>query len=206
MNLRTILASLLCLVLFIQVASAAEPPKPSVEPTRVAVANPAKIFNDMQELKDLRAKMESDKKLLEGIDSEKRQKLRSLEEARNALKPETPQYKEKNEELLKAAIEFETWGRLNQANFQREQKMQLKIMYQKIEDAIGEIAKQKGFDLVIVDQRAELPDELDKLNMDQLRTIINSRTVLFSDPKNDISSDVLALLDQRYRGGNKPQQ
>ena len=178
----------------------------AAEPTRVAIANPARIFNEMQELKDLRIKMDSEKKLLEGVDLEKRQKMQALEAARNALKPETPQYQEKNSDLLRATIEYETWGRLNNANFQREQKMQLKLVYGKIEEAVAEIAKQKGFDLVISDQRSDIPDDLDRMNMDQLRSIINSRTVLFSAATVDISNDVLALLDAKYRGAAKPQQ
>ena len=195
---KRIIAALLGLVVL--TASAAM----AAEPTKVAVANTAKIFSEMQELKDLKAKMESERKLLEGVDREKREKINALKSARDALKSDTPQYQDKNAELLKAAIEYETWGKLNQANFQREQKLQMKMLFQRIQDAVAEIAKQKGFDLVLTDQRPDLPDDIENMTVDQLRSLINARTVLFANEKVDISNDVLALLDSKYRAGAKP--
>lgn len=189
----------LCLVAFCASAASA------AEPIKVAIANPGRIFSEMQELKDRRAKMESEKNLLEGVDREKREQIKAMEAARDALKVETPQYQEKNAELLKASIEYETWGRLNNANFQREQKLQLKLLYQKIEEAVAEVAKLKGYDLVISDQRSPMPEEIDRITADKLREIINSRAVLYSGDKADISSDVLAFLDAKYRGSAKPQ-
>lgn len=199
MKNRIVLAIVLSLGLLVSAAMAADA-------TKVAIANPAKIFNDMQELKDLRAKMDSEKRLLDGVSREKEEKIKALQAARDALKSDTPQYQDKNSEYLKAAIEYKTWGELNQMNFQREQKLQLKAVYQKIETAIAEISKQKGYDLVIVDQRTDLPEDIDRLNIEQLRALINSRTVLYSSDKIDISADVLAMLDAKYRGATtKPQ-
>lgn len=176
-------------------AMAADAPK-------VAIADPARIFSEMQELKDLRAKMDSDRKLLEGMDSEKRQSLQALKASRDALKSGTPQFQEKNADLRKAAIEYEAWSKISQADYQREQKNQMRSLYEKIEKTIGEVAKQKGFDLVIADHRPELPEELDQMNMDQIRGLINARTVLYSNEKVDISADVLAVLDANYRSAS----
>lgn len=174
----------------------------------IAVANTARIFSEMQELKELQAKLSSERELLAGVNREKRQKLEALQAARDALKSDTPQYKEKNAELLKAAIEYETWSKLNQVNFEREQKLQMKSLFEKIEAAVAEVARQKKIALVITDHRPELPENLDALNMDQLRGLINARTVLYAGENVDISNDVLALLDARYRSGGsstKPQ-
>ena len=44
---------------------------------------------------------------------------------------------------------------------------------------------------------------MDQLNLDQLRTLINSRNVLYASDKIDISNDVLAVLDARYRASVK---
>ena len=55
-----------------------------------------------------------------------------------------PQYQEKNAELLKAAIEYEAWGKINEANMQRDQKLQMRRLFEKIEQAVAEVAKQKG--------------------------------------------------------------
>jgi len=190
-------------LLSVHIASAAEGAAAPAAGAKVAIANTVKIFNEMQELKDLRQKMDSDRKLLEGMDREKRERLNNLKNQRDTLKPETPQYQEKNAELLRTAIEYETWGKLNQANFQREQKLQTKQLFQKIEAAVGEVGKQKGYDLVLADQRPELPEDLDTIQVDQLRALITSRTVIYAAEKIDISSDVLAFLDQKYKASGK---
>lgn len=178
-------------------------PLMAADATRVAVANTARIFSEMQELKDLRAKLQSEQKLLSGVNQERRDKLIALKAARDALKSDSPQYQEKNAELLKASIEYETWGKMNEADIQRGQKLQMRRLFEKIEQAVTEVAKQKGFDLVLTDQHPDLPDDLDQINLDQLRNLINSRNVLYAGEKIDISNDVLALLDARYRAGAK---
>ena len=180
-------------------------PLMAAEGTRIAVANTARIFSEMQELKDLQVKLQSEQKLLTGVNGEKRDKLNALKAARDALKVDSPQYQDKNAELLKAAIEYESWAKINDADMQRNQKLQMRRLFEKIEQAVGEVAKQKGYDLVITDQRPDLPDDLDKLTLDQLRALINSRNVLYAGEKIDISNDVLALLDARYRAGAKSQ-
>jgi Skp family chaperone for outer membrane proteins len=178
----------------------------AAEPSKVATVNTARIFNDMQERKDLQAKMEADLKLLDGVDKEKREKLNALKTSRDALRSDSAQFKEKNAELLKSAIEYEGWTKINQANLQRDQKQQMKMLFDKIETAVGEVAKQKGIDLVLNDRHQEIPEDLDPLNINQLKDLINSRTVLYSGEKVDISNDVLALLDAKYRGAAKPAQ
>lgn len=198
--LKRSLPLLAVLVLGMSVAQAADTP---AAVSHVGVANTARIFADMQELKDLRQKMDQERKLLEGVDREKREKLNSLKAERGTLKPDTPQFQEKNAELLRAAIEYETWGKLNQADFQRLQKTQMKGLFDKIEAATAEVAKKKGLDLVLTDQRPDFPDDLDQLNVDQLRSLITARTVLYAGDKVDISADVLAALDAKYKAAGK---
>ena len=143
--------------------------------------------------------MQSDQKLLAGVNGEKREKLIALKAARDALKVDSPQYQERNAELLKASIEYESWGKINEANIQRDQKLQMRRLFEKIEQGVAEVAKKNGYDLVLTDQHPDLPDDVDQINLDQLRTLINSRNVIYTSEKIDISSDVLAVLDARYR-------
>ncbi len=192
-------------VIFTTVAILLAAPLMAADATRIAVANTARIFSEMQELKDLRVKLQSEQKLLAGVNTEKRDKLSALKSARDALKVDSPQYQDKNAELMKAAVEYEAWGKINEANVQRDQKLQMRRLFEKIEQAVAEVAKQKGYDLVVTDQRPDLPDDVDQLTLDQLRALINSRNVLYANEKADISNDVLALLDARYRAAAKTQ-
>jgi Skp family chaperone for outer membrane proteins len=173
-------------------------PARAQDTAKVATANTGQIFNQIRETKDLQAKVDGLRKDLAQQEQAKRAAVTALQESRNQFKPESDQYRDKNGELMRAAIEFETWGRVNQADLTREQKQQMKYLFDKIEQAVGEVAKQKGLDIVVADQRGEIAN-LDQLNPDQLRVLLNQRIVLFSSPKAEITNDVIAYMDKNYK-------
>ena len=63
------------------------------EGTKVAVCSPARVFNDMQETKDLRAKIEAQQKDFKGQADAKQQHVKDLQAQRDLLKVDSPQYK-----------------------------------------------------------------------------------------------------------------
>jgi Skp family chaperone for outer membrane proteins len=168
---------------------------------KIATANAAKVFNEMQEKKDLTAKMENERKTIEAQDLEKKQHLKDLQAARDAIKSDAPGYEKVNQDLFQAAIEYQTWAQITQANVQRNQKLQMVNLFNKITAAIAEVATQKGIDLVIAEQRPELPDNLDQFNVEQVRALINSRNILYSTATVDISNDVINAMDAKYKAG-----
>ncbi len=196
MNRISLFTVLLSVAMLAGLSTQARAQAPAV---RVAIANPAKIFADMQETKDLRTKLDDERKRLEATEREKRQRLADLQSQRELLNPGTPDYEAKNRELITASIEFESWGRLAQLDVQRNQKMQMIRLFGKIQEAVGEVARNRGYDLVISQQAPELPQNIDQIDVNQLRLLISQRTVLFNVPSVDISDEVTALLDQRYR-------
>jgi Skp family chaperone for outer membrane proteins len=202
-NIEMLKRTLPLLAILLVAVSAARAADPQPAPLRIGVANITRIFVDMQEAKDLNQKLQADRKLFEGVAKERRAKLESMQAERDALKPETPQAQDKNAELLRAAVEFETWFKLSELDAQRQLKRQTKVLFEKIEVATGEVAKQKGLDLVLTDQRPELPDDLDRLSVDQVRGMITARSVLYANDKVDISAAVLAALDTKYKSAGK---
>lgn len=170
---------------------------------KVATVNAAKVFNELQETKDLKAKMENERKTLEAQEVEKKTRIKDLQSARDALKVDSPQYDEKNQELIRAAIDLEVWGRMTQATVGRNQKQQMMNLFNKITATVAEVATAKGIDLVLAEQRPDnlTPEQLEQINVDQMRALINSRNVLFSTPNVDISNDVIATMDAKYKAG-----
>jgi Skp family chaperone for outer membrane proteins len=170
------------------------------EGTKVAVCNPARCFSEMQETKDLKQKIENQQKQLKGEIDARQQKVKDLQAQRDLLKPDSPQFVEADKTFMKEAIEFDTWGKITQAQMQGEQKQQMKALYDKIVAATDEVAKAKGIDLVLTDQRPDLPENLAAINVDQLRAILNQRNILsMNEKKVDISQDVVAALDAKYK-------
>jgi Skp family chaperone for outer membrane proteins len=169
---------------------------------KIATANVMKIFNEIQETKDLNAKMQNEVKNVDAQNTEKKQKLRDLQAARDALKPDSSNYEQKNQEWTQAIIEYQTWFQIQQVNLARTQKLQTISLFNKIQAAVNEVATQKGVDIVIAEQRPDLPMEnFEQLKVEDVRNWINSRNVLFMNPSIDLSSDVIANLDQKYKSG-----
>ena len=171
------------------------------QPTKVAVANPGRIFQELKETGDLRKAMEAKETQVKNTNFEKQQKIKDLQAKRDQLKPDSAGYTEANRDLMQAAIDYEVWKQVTQAEVQAEQKRQLVNIFTRITNAVTEVATARGIDLVITEQRAEIPDNLDQLNVDQLRNLINSRNVLFAKPQIDISADVVAALNAKYEKG-----
>jgi Skp family chaperone for outer membrane proteins len=168
---------------------------------KVATANPAHIFNQIQETKDLQAKFNADLGALNEQRKQKELQINDTKAARDSLKPDTAQWAERNKELVRLAVEYEAWQKIVQADLERQQKMQMKAIFDRITESIGQVATSRGIDLVIAEVRPELPDNLDQINTNDLRARLISRNVLFSVPQVDISNDVIAAMDARYKGG-----
>jgi Skp family chaperone for outer membrane proteins len=168
---------------------------------KVAIANPVNIFNSIQETKDLRAKMENDGKLLEAQRLERTTALKDLQTQRDQLKADSPQYEELNKKLLEKSIEFETWFRLTQTNIQRQQKLQIKMLFDKIRTAVGEVAAQNKIDLVIAEQRPEIPDNMDQLELNALRALLGQQNVLYNSELADMTNAVITAMDAKYKSG-----
>ena len=168
---------------------------------KIATANAGKIFKDIQETKDITAKMDSERKSIEAQDQERKQKVKDLQGARDALKADAPGYEKANQDLFQAVIEYQTWAQITQANVQRNQKMLMVNLFNKITAAVAEVATQKGIDLVIAEQRADLPDTLDQLKIEEVRALLNSRNILYATASVDIGNDVIAVMDAKYKAG-----
>jgi Skp family chaperone for outer membrane proteins len=169
---------------------------------KIAVANAGKVFSEIKEKKDWEAKMLADQKTLQDEAFTKQQKVKSLTEQRDNLRTDSPQYAEKDKELQTAKIDLEVWAQIQQAEAQRTNKIQTKALFDKIVNAVAEVATQKGVDLVLADQHPEVPDNfMEQATLEQVRALLGQRNVLYSSPAVDITQDVITSMDAKYSAG-----
>ncbi len=166
--------------------------------TKVAVVNLNKVFNTIDEVKALNEKLQKDKE-----DYDRQQKLRTteIEKIQNELdqlRPDSQQYDDKNKELLKAKADLQAWYEVMNVDLQHRKKVQMKTLVDKIQDSVGDVAQQLGYDLVISDQSVELPANLELVTWDQLRALINQRNILYAAKGVDITDKVIIQLNAKY--------
>jgi Skp family chaperone for outer membrane proteins len=173
----------------------------TAQPTRVATANIQKIFSEIQEIKDLNAKWKNEGANVEAQNQEKKQKIRDLEAAREALKPDSPAYQQKNDEWMKEYIDYQAWVQITQVNRVRQQNLQTLQIFNKIQAAVAEVATQRGIDLVMTDQHPEVPENAQNLKPEEVKALIGARNILYVNGQIDITADVIANLDAKYKSG-----
>ena len=166
---------------------------------RIAVADAARIFKEMQETKDVERDMGAERDRLEAVAQEKDSEVRKLQAQRDQLRVGAPQYEELNEKLNDAALELRLWVEQTNARNERSQKRQVRAMFAKIEAAVAEIAQRDGYELVLAKQRPELPENLDRVKYEQIVSRLAARNMLFASERADISDEVIALLDAQYK-------
>lgn len=171
----------------------------SARPLRIAVANPARIFNEMAETKALQGRMMEEQKKFVGLEKEKRATIEQLRAQRDQLKADHPQFQEINGQLLTASLDYKLWGESQKALAEQRQKHQMRQLFDKVQSAVAEVAKNENIDMVMAEQRDPLPDDLDSISIQQLKAAILSKDVLYASKDSDISDRVLALLDARFK-------
>jgi Skp family chaperone for outer membrane proteins len=195
-GLLSLAAALLAVVAMARPARAAD----SATPGQVIIgtANVEKVVESIHEYQDLASSMDLDRKSLQQTLQDKQNNLNAMKQALSYLKSGTPQYDDQTNKLLTASIEFDAWGKETQLDLERKQKTRIKNLFLEIEDAIAQVAQKNGINLVLSDERPQIPDNLDAVTVDQLRALISQRTILFSDQSRDISGEVITLLDKNY--------
>jgi outer membrane protein len=167
---------------------------------RIAVADAARIFNEMQETKDAQSQMQEERNRLEAVGKEKADELNKLKAQRDQLKPGAPGYDELTDKLNDAYNDFQAWRASAQAKAERNQKRQVATLFQKVEAATSQIAQREGYDLVLAKQQPQLPENLDAVKYEQVVQILSARNVLYAAPRADISDMVIQQLNANYKG------
>jgi Skp family chaperone for outer membrane proteins len=169
---------------------------------RVAVANPARIFQQLQETHDIEEKLKADLANLQQEARRRQDDLKAKRDAREQVRPDSPEFHERNKEFIEASTEFEVWNKVVQLETERNRKLMIKRVYDKITEGVAEIAKQRGIDIVLAEINSELTKSIEQMTLQELQNSLSTRNILYAADAVDISQDVIALLDAKYRGGN----
>lgn len=191
----------LAAALTLVVVAIAGPASAQQKTTRVAVVDPSRVFSEMQETKDLRVQLESERQRLAATSKEKETEITNLQNQRKQTRPDSPQFEDLNKQIMQKAMEYEVWSKYAKMDAERNQKRQMRTLFAKMESATAEVAKQQGIDVVITDQSPDLPDSMEGITIEQLRGALNSKRVMFASDAANISTAVIASLDAKYKAG-----
>jgi Skp family chaperone for outer membrane proteins len=194
---------LLCAALLVALVLPAVPAM-AESPMRIAVAVPAKIFDNMDEMRAVQQQLAAEQERYMRDRDQRHANVRSLEAARNQLRPDMPQFSQRHNEYINAVIELQAWEQMQQHERQHIQKQHMMRLFERIREAVEEVARREGIHLVLSEPQIP-PIEL--MTPEELRAVIGQRNVLYADGVRDISDEVTRLLNEQYRqqpGGARP--
>ena len=191
-------ASVLALAAFLS-PSAAQAPARAAAPTRVAVCDVVMAFNNYERARDLTKQFEAEGERIKQLDADRAQAIQKLRERLDALAPGSKEYKARLEELEGLADEQEVWRGVQNGKILRRRRERTEEMYGEILDAIAEVAKERGFDIVIYREAVDVASQTTA----QLLQKIALRKCLYARPALDLTQAVLERANQNYRARAK---
>ena len=168
----------------------------------VATINVNRVFNEMQETKDMITRLQNDFRSLQQQMQDKDAKAKELKSARDLTKPNTSQWEEANKAYTEAVLTGRVFTDMSRQELDRRQKVQTKQLYDEIVAAATELAKQRNIDFVIAERRLPPNEVVEKMTPDDLGQYLAKREILYTSSKADLTSDVIALLDSKFKAQN----
>jgi Skp family chaperone for outer membrane proteins len=126
---RTVIAMTTAILLLGGIARAQD------QSLKIGVCNPNRVWEGMEERKKIQEATVAKRDSLK-IEAARRQtEVNELKKQRDALKPESAQYREKSKLVAEKEIEFAVWLRVTDMDLAREEKEQIKALFERITEA-----------------------------------------------------------------------
>ena len=181
-------------------------PLVKARPTVTAVVDLQKAVDLLEQRKALEADFTA---RTERLNNEARDKRKTIEDLQRDLKElaveGTNEFNKKRDELTRKLVEFEVWNRVESSSLNSERNIQSEKLYKDVVDAIGQLAKENGYDVVLTKQvnlnvptgRAEQPN-----------VSVPIRGVIWVADELDITSQLVTKMNNEFKNminaGNKP--
>jgi len=164
---------------------------------KVAVVNVAEISERYARTNDLEAHFETLRlKFNQERDAQRDRVERMKRSLQEELKPGTEEFRQRRKQLLMLEAEFQAFVETEGQKIEEGLKNSLRSIYEDIRGMVGEVAEQRGIDIVLAADRlpADSPE-----NPTQLRQQILLQKVLYWNPRVDLTNEVVSRLNTRHK-------
>jgi Skp family chaperone for outer membrane proteins len=162
----------------------------------IAVVDIEEVFNNLKEREAVQANIQGRVSDLQQWEQAKRREIVRLQEDLKVTNEGTEEYQQLLDQLRKSMIQLQVELELGKRTLEQESARQLEAIYRNIIDATGAIAKQQGYDVVLL--RDKMPN-LAGANQQQIAAMIQVRKLLYADQRLDITQQVKQRLNNEYQ-------
>ena len=171
-------------------------------PVRVATVNMPRVFNEIQERKDVEGRLRQEQQRLAAEQKQRIDELQKMKAEGGNFRRGSEQYEEWRQRYMKATIAQQAWAETAKQEMDWRLKRSTRDMFDKITATVTEYATSNQIDLVLADHQPTLSDEeLEKIPADRIGEVMDRRRVIYASKSADISDAVIAALDAKYKAG-----
>lgn len=193
-----LLASVGMMVCVMSWATAQAVNKLAARKTAVAVVSVGQVFEAMDEKTSIEAELQSKRDELESLKNEQSEKIRDLQAEMQLLNRNGPEWKTKAMEAQRMAFMLKAELELQAALLNRENALRKESLYRKILDAVAEVSKTEGYDIVLFKEgEPNFPADQPQ----QMNAMVEMRKVLYSAEDLDITTKVQTVVNNRFKQG-----
>ena len=164
--------------------------------SKVAVVDLQQVINQCDKQSSNQQANQVKAERLKAEQQRRQQEVMSLQNQIDPLEPGSDAWLNKREQIQQKSMELEVWARMQEQNQQLEQARQFATIYQAATDATSAVAEAQGYDVVL--QTGDLPD-LMRLNIEGLKTVVQTRKVVYSSGVADLTSSVLQRVNAELK-------
>lgn len=166
-------------------------------PVSVAVVDIKRLFESLQEKNQIEADLNSRRQKLADESNRRKAELEQMKsDLETVLQPNTPAYNEKQNEMERKAIDFQAWVQYQNNRLARENVLQSESLYLRMSDAIGQVAKDNGYDMVLFKEREV---SFSGAKPEQLTALIQGRKVLWASDDLDVTDLVIQKMNNEFK-------
>src|SRR5258706_8866309 len=182
---------LLCLLVLAGVARAEGP-------VRIGVCNVSKVFDSLDEKKAIEMGMKDNASKHQAEVARRRKAIEDLSAQRDELRPDSPLYQQKTEELVTAATQLDVMVKLKEMELVKLEKQHTARLYDQIRTACKQTATAHNLDLIVAEHPPESSRELTRLSADQLRSLLSTSEVLYANNQIDLTQEIILALNKQF--------
>jgi Skp family chaperone for outer membrane proteins len=192
-------ASTLCTLLLSTTLAQTSPQEP---PTRIAVVNLTAVFERYQMTHDLEQVFDQRTQQFTAQAGQRRDNINLLKDAIADFKRDSAEFAQREEEFIKAQIEFQAWLEIHERRLKQQHTIWLKLIYENTRRVVAKLASERNIDLVLTinDIEDQTPDSA------SFKQQILLRSVIFASPRTDLTEQTIERLDHDYQARGGAQQ
>ena len=165
------------------------------KPTHVAVCDVQHVFENLREKVEIEADLQAMAEQFQQEGEQRATKLRDLQHDLELLAKDSDAHSKKVEQIGDAVIELQVYKGIITQRINRERALKTEYLYRKMLKAIGDVAKENAYDLVLFKERKV---DFSKVKREALNAAISLRKVLWSSDELDITEQVTTNLNNAF--------